>query len=65
MKSIVELINELAEMTDSEVCERFGVGPQAAYGHRLDFDRWLRLASPREYERIEHAHSDYLRSFGR
>jgi hypothetical protein len=67
MKSIVELLNELNPLSPFAFAQRVGVDDfSVASGQQIDFDNWLRRCNRpgQTYASLEHAYSEYLKSFG-
>jgi hypothetical protein len=67
MKSIVELINELAPITPFLFAQRFDPADiNMGTGQRIDFDYWLRncMEPRRQFAGLEDAYGAYIKSFG-
>jgi hypothetical protein len=67
MKCIVELLDELIPLTPFAFAQRVEIeNLNWANGQRIDFDNWLRRCNrpDQKYASLEHAYSEYLKSFG-
>ncbi len=67
MKSIVELLNELAPITPFSFAQRFDPSDiNLGTGQRRDIELWLRncVEPRRHFASLEHAYGEYIKSFG-
>jgi hypothetical protein len=67
MKSIVELISELAPITPFSFAQRFDpTDINLGSGQRTDFENWLRrcVAPRRQFASLDDAYEAYVNSFG-
>ena len=67
MKSIVELVNELAPITPFSFAQRFDpTDINSGTGQRIDFDNWLRrcVEPRRQFAGLDDAYAEYVKSFG-
>ena len=67
MKCIVELLDELRQITPSSFAERFDpTDINLGSGQRIDFENWLRrcVEQSRQFLGLDAAYGEYVKSFG-
>lgn len=67
MLCIVELLNEIIPMTETDFAERVGLRDlRSAHYQRMDFDNWLRqcVTPSRQFASLNEAYGEYVKSFG-
>lgn len=67
MLCIVELLNQIIPMSESDFAERVGLDDlTSAHYQRMDFDNWLRrcVTPTRQFMSLNEAYGEYIKSFG-
>ncbi len=67
MLCIVELLNEVIDMTPQDFAERVGLTSiTAAHYQRMGFDNWLRqcVTPSRQFASLNDAYGEFVKSFG-